>query len=62
MFKRIIYDDWTFIVPEISFWLTFGVFLAIVTRAILLRKSTVEHLESLPLENDETPHSNATKK
>lgn len=62
MFKRIIYDDWTVIVPQISFWLTFGVFLAIVARAMFLRKSTVEHLESLPFENDETSHSNAKNK
>lgn len=62
MFKRIIYDDWTIIVPQISFWLTFGVFLAIVARAMFLRKSTVEHLESLPFEEDKATHSNATKK
>lgn len=59
MFKRIIYDDWTTIVPEVSFWLTFGVFLAIVARAIFLSKSSIEHLESLPFEDDERPHSNA---
>ncbi len=59
MFKRIIYDDWTIIVPEISFWLTFGVFLAIVARALFLRKSTVKHLESLPFQEDESTDSNA---
>lgn len=52
MFKRIIYDDWTTIVPLISFWFTFGVFLAISLRAFLLRKDTVQHMESLPLEED----------
>ena len=36
MFKRIIYDDWTSIIPLISFWLTFGVFLAITVRALFL--------------------------
>jgi len=62
MFKRIIYDEWTSIVPQISFWLTFGVFLAIVARAMLLRRSTVEHLESLPLQDDESSNSTAANK
>ncbi|PXA05666.1 hypothetical protein DDZ13_01985 [Coraliomargarita sinensis] len=52
MFKRIIYDDWTTFVPLISFWFTFGVFLAISLRAFLLKKSTVQHMENLPLEED----------
>jgi len=55
MFKRIIYDGWTELVPHISFWATFGVFLAITLRAFLLRKNTVRHLENLPLEDDERP-------
>jgi len=62
MFKRIIYDDWTHIVPIISFWLTFGVFLAIVIRAILIKKSKVKHLENLPLEDDEDSTSNSNHK
>jgi hypothetical protein len=52
MFKRSIYDDWTTIVPPISFWFTFGVFLTISLRALLLRKDTVKHMEHLPLEED----------
>ena len=62
MFKRIIYDDWTSIVPQLSYWLTFGVFLAIVVRAIFMRRSKVEHLESLPLKDDESFNSKPTKK
>lgn len=53
MFKRIIYDEWTTIVPLISFWFTFGVFLAITVRAYLLRPKTVEHMEQMPLEDDD---------
>lgn len=53
MFKRIIYDEWTTIVPLISFWFTFGVFLMITLRAYLLRAKTVERLENLPLQDDE---------
>lgn len=52
MFKRIIYDDWTTLVPLISFWFTFGVFLTISLRAFLLKKDTVQHMEQLPLEED----------
>ncbi len=62
MFKRIIYDDWTSIVPLISFWLTFGVFLAIVARALFLKKTTVHHLENLPLEEGDNTNSNASSK
>jgi hypothetical protein len=51
MFKRIIYDDWTTLVPLISFWFTFGVFLAICLRALLLKRETVRHISRLPLED-----------
>jgi len=53
MFKRIIYDEWTTIVPLISFWFTFAVFLAITLRAYLLRAKTVKHLEEMPLRDDD---------
>ena len=62
MFKRIIYDDWTSIVPLISFWLTFSVFLAITIRALFMKKATVAHMENLPLEDGENDHSNAASK
>lgn len=52
MFKRIIYDDWTQIVPVLSFWLTFGVFLAITVRALCFKKDYVNHMGNLPLEDD----------
>lgn len=55
MFKRIIYDDWTSIIPLISFWLTFGVFLAITVRALLLKRKQVERSAHMPLEDDEQP-------
>ena len=62
MFKRIIYDDWATIVPLISFWLTFGVFLAITVRALFLKKSTVNHMENLPLEEDDDSTTQAAIK
>jgi hypothetical protein len=57
MFKRIIYEDWTTLVPLISFWFTFGVFLTICIRAFLMKKDAVQHMEQMPLEDD---HSNNT--
>lgn len=60
MFKRILYDNWTTIVPIISFWLTFGVFLAITIRALLFKKDYVQHMGNLPL--DESSSSNRSKK
>ena len=54
MFKRIIYDEWTTIVPLISFWFTFGVFLTISVRAIFMKKDAVRHMEQLPLEDPDT--------
>ena len=62
MFKRIIYDDWTSIIPLISFWLTFGVFLAITVRALFLKKSTINHMENLPLEEDDDSTTQAAIK
>ena len=58
MFKRIIYDDWTSVIPIISFWLTFSVFIAICIRALLLKKATVNEMARLPFEED----NHATKK
>ena len=62
MFKRIIYDDWTSIIPIISFWLTFGVFLATTGRALFLKKTTVSHMENLPLEEDDNSTTQAASK
>lgn len=57
MFKRIIYDDWTTLVPLISFWFTFGVFLTICLRAFSMRKDAVQHLGHLPLEDDDSSNT-----
>lgn len=59
MFKRIIYDNWTNIVPVISFWLTFGVFMVITIRALCFKKDFVEHMGNLPLEDQ--PGESETK-
>lgn len=54
MFKRIIYDEWTTIVPLISFWFTFGVFLTISLRALFMKKDKIQHMGHLPLDEDES--------
>ncbi len=51
MFKRLIYEDWTRIVPIISFVLTFGVFAFTAIRAVLIPKNRREHLANLPLKD-----------
>ncbi|WP_309396394.1 hypothetical protein [Cerasicoccus maritimus] len=56
MFKRIVYDNWTNIVPVLSFWLTFGVFIVITVRALCFKKDFVDHMGNLPLEDD-TPET-----
>lgn len=50
MFHRIIHDHWTEIVPIVGFVLTFAVFLAALIRTLIMQKSQVQHLASLPLE------------
>ena len=62
MFKRIIYDDWTSVVPLISFWFTFAVFLLIIVRTLLMKKSKVRHISSLPLDDGESSRPDHAKK
>jgi hypothetical protein len=54
MFKRIILEEWHFVVPYICFAMVAGVFLVIVVKALRLKKSEVEHLSHLPLDDDES--------
>ncbi|MGB0257085.1 MAG: hypothetical protein ACPGES_00400 [Coraliomargarita sp.] len=53
MFKRIIYDGWTDIIPVASFWLTFLCFVGIVLASILKNKKEVDRMGHLPLEDDD---------
>lgn len=55
MFKRLEFADWTGFVPEVSFWLTFGVFIVIAIRAVFLRKRKVKDLSEIPFKEDEKP-------
>lgn len=52
MFKRIIYDEWTNIVPMIAFAVTFTIFVVTTIRALRIRPDERERLAKLPLQED----------
>lgn len=65
MFKRVFVEDWALVIPFISFFIFFAVFVLVSLRAMRLGKSERCHLASLPLEEpdasagiSETPNSN----
>lgn len=49
MFKRIIYEDWTTIVPIISFIATAAVFTIATIRALCLPRHRCDDLAAIPL-------------
>ena len=53
MFKRIIHEDWTNIVPMIAFAVMFTIFLVTTIRAIRLKPTERERLAKLPLQDSE---------
>jgi len=53
MFKRILHEDWTSVVPFIAFTVTFTFFIVIIIHSIRMKKSEREHLSSLPLDDDQ---------
>ena len=55
MFKRIIYEQWTSIVPIISFCLTFAVFAVMSIRALRLKRDAVRHMAAMPLQDEAPP-------
>jgi hypothetical protein len=50
MFHRVIHENWTTIVPIISFVFTAGIFLFVSIRAIRLPKDRREKLARIPLD------------
>lgn len=50
MFKRILYDHWTSIVPIAAFILTSAVFLIATVRALMMSKETSHQRALLPLD------------
>lgn len=53
MFRRVILESWHEFVPYVCFGLIAGVFIIVVVRALLMTKSDVQHLASMPLRDDE---------
>jgi hypothetical protein len=50
MFRRLIHEPWQDWVPVLAFLLTFGVFIVAFVRAMLLKKESVAHMATLPLD------------
>lgn len=51
MFKRLIVDDWTVVLPILAFVFTAGVFAYTTVRALKLPKNRREQLAHLPLDD-----------
>jgi hypothetical protein len=49
MFKRLILDDWTLVMPIIAFFFTAAVFVYTTVRAMKLSKERRDELANLPL-------------
>ncbi|MEM1294919.1 MAG: hypothetical protein AAGH89_06105 [Verrucomicrobiota bacterium] len=50
MFHRIDYEQWTSLVPFAAFFVTFGVFVYFVVRAVRLSRKEAEYMAQLPLQ------------
>lgn len=57
MFKRVLYEQWTDIVPIVAFVLTFTVFLVFTIRAFLMKKDRADAMAHLPISDPETQSS-----
>ena len=53
MFKRVFLEDWATWTPIISFVLIAGVFAIVTIRALRIKPEDREHLESLPLDDND---------
>lgn len=50
MFKRVMFEDWSLMIPMISFIIFFAVFVVISIRALRMEQSESKRLAALPLE------------
>ena len=53
MFKRIIIEEWHSIMPVAGFILTSGTFIVLTVRAMLMKRSDLDSMSTLPLETAE---------
>jgi hypothetical protein len=51
MYSRVIYENWSYIVPVLAFAFTLVFYSVMVIRAFLLKKERTEQMASLPLED-----------
>ena len=51
MFKRVIYDNWSLIIPVMAFAFTSTIYFVMVTRAMLMKRERGEQMAALPLED-----------
>ena len=57
MFKRLILEDWTVVMPIIAFFFTAAVFAYTTVRAVKLSKDRREELANLPLSDSTSSKS-----
>ena len=51
VFQRVSHADWTRIIPIVSFWLLFLVFLFATARCLMMKKPEAERMAALPLDD-----------
>jgi hypothetical protein len=56
MFKRVFVEEWAYIIPFISFFIFFTVFIFVTIRAMRLGKSERTRLAMMPLEDNSENH------
>lgn len=55
MFRRVVTESWHDWAPYAAFALTFGVFLLVLIRTLLMRRDRAERIARLPLDDDPPP-------
>lgn len=52
MSSRVAFDAWQIVFPVIGFTLFFALFLWLFFRAVRMKRPSIDHLENLPLEEE----------
>ena len=53
LFKRVVHEEWTTLVPMVAFSLMFAVFVVTTIRALRIGKTERERLATLPLKDSD---------
>jgi hypothetical protein len=51
MFHRVTYEAWTAIIPVVSFWILFIIFVAATIRSLVMKKGDAARMAALPLDD-----------